>query len=236
MTKNRKRNMKTNFYVIAAVSAVTVTATTTSCVALATSGIGLAILKKVLLGGINKGLNIFSDKNSFLQNNLIDQAMPSQLRQINSTLESLGLKNLVAKEKDYIAQAAVYTVGVSRPILTNAVNNLTSADAVRIAQGGSGIATQILREKTESQLVAALTPKVNEKLNEFGIVKTINSALSGSNLLGSLLGQNNTQNIATNGLSNFATQQLVNGLFNIIQKDEVDNTSMIKNSLNQNTK
>ncbi|SFH95415.1 DUF4197 family protein [Halpernia frigidisoli] len=228
--------MKTNFYVIAAVSAVTVTATTTSCVALATSGIGLAILKKVLLGGINKGLNIFSDKNSFLQNNLIDQAMPSQLRQINSTLESLGLKNLVAKEKDYIAQAAVYTVGVSRPILTNAVNNLTSADAVRIAQGGSGIATQILREKTESQLVAALTPKVNEKLNEFGIVKTINSALSGSNLLGSLLGQNNTQNIATNGLSNFATQQLVNGLFNIIQKDEVDNTSMIKNSLNQNTK
>lgn len=228
--------MKANFYVIAAVSAVTIATTTTSCVAIASSGIGLAILKKVLLGGINKGLNIFSDKNSFLQNNLIDQAMPSQLRQVNSTLESLGLRNLVAKEKDYIAQAAVYTVNVSRPILTNAVNNLTSEDAVRIAQGGSGIATQVLREKTESQLVAALTPKVDQKLNEFGIVKTINSALSGSNLLGSLLGQSNTQNIATNGLSNFATQQLVNGLFNIIQKDEIDNTSMIKNSLNQNIK
>ena len=228
--------MKTNFYVIAAVSAVAITTTTTSCIALASSGIGLAILKRVLLGGINKGLNIFSDKNSFLQNNLIDQAMPSQLRQVNSTLESLGLKNLVAKEKDYIAQAAVYTVNVSRPILTNAVNNLTSQDAVRIAQGGSGIATQILREKTESQLVAALTPKVNEKLNQFGIINTINTALSGSNLLGSLLGQNNSQNLATNGLSNFATQQLVNGLFNIIQKDEVDNTAMIKNSLNQNLK
>jgi hypothetical protein len=228
--------MKTNFYVIAAVSAVTITTTTTSCIALASSGIGLAILKRVLLGGINKGLNIFSDKNSFLQNSLIDQAMPSQLRQVNSTLESLGLKNLVAKEKEYIAQAAVYTVNVSRPILTNAVNNLTSQDAVRIAQGGSGIATQILREKTESQLVAALTPKVNEKLNQFGIVNTINTALSGSNLLGSLLGQNNSQNLATDGLSNFATQQLVNGLFNIIQKDEVDNTAMIKNSLNQNLK
>lgn len=228
--------MKTKFYIIAAVSAITIATTTTSCVALASSGIGLVILKKVLLGGINKGLNIFSDKESFLQNNLIDQAMPSQLRQVNSTLESLGLKNLVAKEKDYIAQAAVYTVNVSRPILTNAVNNLTSQDAVRIAQGGSGIATQILREKTETQLVAALTPKVEEKLNEFGIVKTINTALSGSNLLGSLLGQKNSQNLATNGLSNFATQQLVNGLFNIIQKDEIDNTSMIKNSLDQNIK
>lgn len=228
--------MKINFYAIAAFSAITITTTTTSCVALASSDIGLAILKKILLGGINKGLNIFSDKNSFLQNNLIDQAMPSQLRQVNSTLESLGLKNLVAKEKDYIAQAAVYTVNVSRPILTNAVNNLTAQDAVRIAEGGSGIATQILREKTESQLISALTPKVDEKLNEFGIVKTINTALSSSNLLGSLLGENNSQTLATNSLSNFATQQLVNGLFNIIQKDEVDNTSTIKNALNQNLK
>ena len=234
--KRTKNIMNKKFYLIAAVSAFTITATTTSCVALVSSGIGLAILKKVLLGGINKGLNIFSDKQSFLQNNLIDQAMPSQLRQINSTLESLGLKNLVAKEKDYIAQAAVYTVNVSRPILTNAVNNLTPDDAARIAQGGTGIATQILRERTESQLIAALTPKVDEKLNEFGIVKTINTALNGSNLLGSLLGQKNSQNLASNGLSNFATQQLVNGLFNIIQKDESDNTGMIKNAVNQNIK
>lgn len=228
--------MKRNFIIVAAVSTFAIASTATSCVALATSGVGLAILKKVLLGGINKGLNIFSDKNSFLQNDLINQAMPSQLKQINSTLESLGLKNLVAKEKDYIAQAAVYTVGISRPILTNAVNNLTPEDVARIAQGGTGIATQILREKTESQLVAALTPRVNEKLNEFGIVKSINTALSGSNLLGSLLGQNNSQNLATNGLSNFATQQLVNGLFNIIQKNEMDNTAMIKNAINQNSK
>ncbi|MGS0747327.1 DUF4197 family protein [Halpernia sp. GG3] len=226
--------MNKKIYLIAAVSTFTIASTATSCVALVSSGIGLAILKKVLLGGINKGLNIFSDKQSFLQNNLIDQAMPSQLREINSTLESLGLKNLVAKEKDYIAQAAVYTVNVSRPILTNAVNNLTPDDAARIAQGGTGIATQILRERTESQLVAALTPKVDEKLNEFGIVKTINTALNGSNLLGSLLGQKNSQNLASNGLSNFATKQLVNGLFNIIQKDETDNTSMIKNAINQN--
>jgi hypothetical protein len=232
----KKLQMKKNFYIIAAISTVTIATTTISCTALASSGIGLTIIKNVLLGGINKGLNIFSDKNSFLQNGLIDQAMPSQLRQVNSNLESLGLKNLVAKEKDYIAQAAVYTVNVSRPILTNAVNNLTPEDAARIVQGGSGIATQILREKTETQLVAALTPKVDEKLNEFGILKTINTALSGNNLLGSLLGQNNTQSALSGGISHLATQQLVNGLFNIIQKNEVDNTSLIKNAIDQNLK
>ncbi|WP_417429300.1 DUF4197 family protein [Halpernia sp.] len=228
--------MKAKHFIIATVASVTLATTTTSCVALATSSFGLAILKKVLLGGITKGLDVFSDKNSFLANNLIDQALPSQLRQVNSTLESLGLKSLVTQEKDYIAQAASYTVGVSRPILINAVNNLTTEDAARIAQGGSGIATQILREKTESQLIAAITPKVDEKLNQFGIVKSINTALSGSNLLGSLFGQNNSQSLLSGGLSHLASQQLVNGLFNIIQKHEEDNSVVLKNAINQNIK
>lgn len=226
--------MKAKYFIIATASTFTLATTAQSCVALASTGIGLAILKKVLLGGISKGLNIFSDKNSFLQNNLIDKAMPSQLRQINSTLEGLGLKNLVDKERDYIAQAAVYTVDISRPILINAVNNLTTADAARIAQGDAGIATQILREKTETQLIAALAPKVDEKLNSFGIVKSINFALNGSNLLNNIFGQNSAQATSTSVLSKFATEQLVNGLFNIIQNDEVQNHQTIKNSLTQN--
>lgn len=226
--------MTKKFVLIAAVSTVSIATVTQSCVAIASSSVGLAILKRVLLGGITKGLNIFSDKESFLSNGLIDQALPSQLKQVNSTLVSLGLKNLVDKEKDYIAQAAYYTVNISRPILTNAVNNLTSEDAVRIAQGGTGIATQILREKTESQLVAAIVPKVDEKLNEFGILKSINTALSGSNLLGSLLGQNSSNNLASGGLSKLASEQLVNGLFNIIQKHEQDNTDVLKNAVSQN--
>ncbi|SEG57082.1 Protein of unknown function [Halpernia humi] len=229
--------MKKNFIIVAAVSTVAIASTATSCVALATSSVGLTIIKQVLLGGITKGLNIFKDKNSFLSNNLIDQAIPTQLQKVNSTLQSIGLSSLVAKEKDYIAQAAAYTVGVAQPILTNAVNNLTTEDAARIAQGGSGVATQILREKTESQLIAAITPKVDEKLNQFGIVKSINTALSGSNLLGSLLGNNNSNSSAlSGGLSHLASQQLVNGLFNIIQKHEIDNTSLLKNALNQNLK
>lgn len=229
--------MNRNFLIVAAVSTVAVTTTATSCVALATSSVGLTLIKQILLGGVTKGLNIFKDKNSFLSNNLIDQALPTQLQKVNSTLQSIGLSNLVSKEKDYIAQAAAYTVGVSQPILTNAVNNLTTEDAARIAQGGSGIATQILKEKTESQLIAAIAPKVDEKLNQFGIVKSINTALSGNNLLGSILGNGNSNSSAlSGGLSQLASQQLVNGLFNIIQKHEVDNTGMLKNALNQNAK
>lgn len=223
--------MKTNTIFVATMAVATLGTTTQSCVALATSSVGLAVLKQILLGGITKGLNIFSDKNSFLANQLIEAAMPQNLKDLNSTLQKLGLNSLVQKEKEYIAQAAAFTVDVSRPILTNAVNNLTAEDAARIIQGGSGTATQILKERTSEQLMAAIAPKVDAKLNEFGLVSTLNKALAGSNLLGTLMGGQSSSAL-TGGISNFASQQMVNGLFNIIQSHEQQNASTIMNSLN----
>lgn len=222
--------MKTKFLITATVATLAVSTVSHSCVALATSSIGLSIIKKILTGGISNGMSIFKNKDAFLSNNLVDQAMPSQLRSINSTLESIGLSNLVKKEKEYIAEAASFTANLAEPILINGVNSLTTDDAARIAQGGSGIATQVLKEKTESQLVAALAPKVDQKLNEFGIVKTINTALKGNSLLGGLLGQSNN-NTSASSLSTLASQQLVNGLFSIIANYEKQNTDLITNAL-----
>lgn len=224
--------MKRNTILVATMAVATLGTTTQSCLALATSSVGLAVLKQILLGGITKGLNIFSDKDSFMANQLIDAALPQQLRDLNSTLQKLGLSSLVQKEKQYIAQAAAFTVDVSRPILVNAVNSLTAEDAARIVQGGSGTATQILKEKTSQQLMAAIAPKVDAKLNEFGLVSSLNSALQGSNILGSILGTQNSTNSLTAGISRFASEQMVNGLFNIIESHEQQNATTIMNSLN----
>lgn len=220
--------MKSKTIIVAAISAITIGITAQSCVALATSAVGVAVIKNVLLGGITKGLGIFKNKDAFLQNNLIDKALPQQLQDINSVLGKVA-PNLVAKEKDYIAQAAAYTVNISEPILKNAVNSLTTEDITRIAQGGSGMATQILKEKTQTQLVAAISPKVDEKLNEFGIVKSINTALKGSSILDSLFGNGST-NTSFN-LSTLASQQLVNGLFNIVEDYEKQNSQQIFKAL-----
>lgn len=224
--------MKRNTILVATMAVATLGTTTQSCLALATSSVGLAVLKQILLGGITKGLNIFSDKDSFMANQLIDAALPQQLRDLNSTLQKLGLSSLVQKEKQYIAQAAAFTVDVSRPILVNAVNSLTAEDAARIVQGGSGVATQILKERTSQQLMAAIAPKVDAKLNEFGLVSSLNSALQGSNILGSILGTQNSTNSLTGGISRFASEQMVNGLFNIIESHEQQNATTIMNSLN----
>lgn len=223
--------MNRNTILVATMAVATLGTTTQSCLALATSSVGLAVLKQILLGGITKGLNIFSDKDSFLANQLIDAALPQQLKDLNSTLQKLGMNSLVQKEKEYIARAAAFTVETSRPILVNAVNSLTADDAARIIQGGSGAATQILKERTSEQLMAAIAPKVDAKLNEFGLVSSLNSALSGTNLLGGLFGNQNSTTSVTGGISRFASQQMVNGLFNIIENHERQNQTAIMNSL-----
>ncbi len=222
--------MKIKTVIVATAAIATISTTTQSCLALATSGVGLAIIKQVLLGGVKKGLGIFGNKQAFLENNLIDAALPQQLRDINSMLGKIA-PSLVAKEKDYIAQAAAFTVNVSEPILTNAVNSLTAEDVTKIANGGKGAATQLLREKTAQQLALAIQPKVDEKLNQFGIVKSINMALQGHNLLGSILGGSQSDLSATGGLSKLASEQMVNGLFNIIEEHEKQNSFQILDAL-----
>ena len=231
VVKLKSFEMRRNTILVATMAIATIGTTTQSCLAIATSSVGLTVLKQILLGGINKGLNIFSNKDSFLANQLIDAALPQQLKDINSALQKVGLNSLVQKEKDYIARAAAFTVDTSRPILNNAVNSLTAEDATRIIQGGSGAATKILRERTSEQLMAAIAPKVDAKLNEFGLVQTLNTALSGTNILGSIFGGQNSNNLATNAVSRFAAQQMVNGLFNIIENHEQQNSTTILNSL-----
>lgn len=216
-------------YIFAAIiifsTAAVITTSVQSCSTLATTDLGLAVIKRVLLGGINKGANIYGNKEAFLQNNLVDKALPGELRNINSTLEKIA-PSLVAKQREYIAEAAAYTVQISKPILENAVNSLNAQDVTRIIQGEKGTATLILKEKTQAQLIQAIAPRVEQELNKYGIVKTINTALSGSNILGSLLG-GNTNNVNAGGLSILASEQIVNGLFNIIEDHEKQNSATL---------
>ncbi len=140
--------MKAKTVIISGIALAAAGSTVQSCLALATSTVGVAIIKQILLGGITKGLNTFKDKNAFLQSNLIDQAMPQQLRNLNGVLEKVA-PSLVTKQREYIAEAAAYTVNTAQPILVNAVNGLTSDDITRIANGGKGAATKVLKEKTQ---------------------------------------------------------------------------------------
>lgn len=210
-------------------SGAAIISSTQSCMALATTDIGMAIVKRILLRGIDRAANTYSNKQAFMQSDLVERALPKNLRDIYNTLQRVA-PSLVTKQKENVASAAAYTVGVAKPILVNTVNNLTADDVRRIVQNGKGGATQVLMEKSSQQLVQAIAPRVEQELNKYGLAKTINTALSGSNILGGLLGGNRNE-VSTSALSNLVSEQIVTGMYNIIRQTEEESSNEIPTTI-----
>lgn len=219
-------------YIISAMlltgTGVFISSTVQSCTTLATTGVGMSVIKGFLIRAINNASNIYNNKEAFMSNDKINKALPSELVKINSILSKIS-PSLVQKEKEYIAEAAAYTVRTTSPILKNAVNNLTKEDVARITRGEKGTLTQVLKEKTYQEVVTAIMPKVDEKLNEYGLINKINTVLKGNQLLGSLFGNNNSP--ATDKISQLASEQIADGLFLLIEDYEKNNSKGILGAL-----
>lgn len=190
---------------------------------LGNSNVALNTVQKTLNGGLNNALTIFGDSDNFLSNALIEAAMPKELKQINSKLTDLGLSQIVAQEKAMIGQIANASVSTAKPIVENAINSITTQDAITIISGGKGAATQYLKDQSYTQLVDAISPVVSSQMDQLGVNQLLGNALGNNNalnsILGTVLGGNQSSSITQN-LNGAVTQQLVDGLFNIIEDTE----------------
>ncbi|WP_417444524.1 DUF4197 domain-containing protein [Joostella sp.] len=205
------------------------------------SNVVLNTTKSVLNSGTQDAFDVFGDSNEFMTNALIDAAMPQKLKDINSKLESLGLSSVVKKEQALISDIAEASITTAKPIVTKAINEMTAQDAIAIVSGGKGAATKYLKDKTYTDLTTAISPVVNQKTESLGVNSLLNNALGGSNsslngIFGAVLGTGSTDSGSAQ-LNDAITNQLVDGLFNIVEDVENDareNPSTILNSILNN--
>ncbi|MEH6703688.1 MAG: DUF4197 domain-containing protein [Galbibacter orientalis] len=205
------------------------------------SNVALNTVQSVLNNGTQEAFSVFGDSNEFMTNALIDAAMPQKLKDINNKLESLGLSSVVAKEKALISDIANASITTARPIVTKAINEMTTQDAIAIISGGKDAATSYLKDKTYNDLTTAIAPVVTDKTESLGINSLLNNALGGNNsslngVLGTVLGTGSTAS-GSEQLNDAVTKQLVDGLFNIVEQTENNvrsNPSTILNSVLSN--
>ncbi|EIJ39665.1 DUF4197 domain-containing protein [Galbibacter orientalis] len=205
------------------------------------SNVALNTVQSVLNNGTQEAFSVFGDSNEFMTNALIDAAMPQKLKDINNKLESLGLSSVVAKEKALISDIANASITTARPIVTKAINEMTTQDAIAIISGGKDAATSYLKDKTYNDLTTAIAPVVTDKTESLGINSLLNNALGGNNsslngVLGAVLGTGSTAS-GSEQLNDAVTKQLVDGLFNIVEQTENNvrsNPSTILNSVLSN--
>ncbi len=200
------------------------------------SNTSLNLVKQLLTSSTNQGFSILGDTKAFLTNALIEAVMPDELKSINTKLQNAGLGSLVEKEKQYIGKAAEASVDVAKPIITSAIQEMTISDAVSILSGGKGAATQYLKNKTQDKLIAAIQPQVESQLNSNGVTTLINNATKDKTLqtaIGLILGNKQTTSTDVSGsISQYASKQIVDGLFEVAKDYEVKNSSLGTNILN----
>jgi hypothetical protein len=195
-----------------------------------------AQIKNLLNNGANAAFGIFGgEPNNFLTHILIDAVMPKELKEINNKLTQMGLNSVVEKQKNIIGNVAKSSLVLMKPLVSNAIKNITPTEAISLISAKKGSATNYLRKTTEEQLIKSLTPIVSTELNKYGATKMLNTALGGSNILdslvGGLLGNKSNNSNTSNQLETLVTKQLVNGLYNVMLDSEMKN-NIITNGIN----
>ena len=126
-------------------------------------------LREALNNGINNSVEIVSKVDGYLQSPEIKIPFPPDAKKIEDRLRSLGMNKLVDDAILYINRAAEDAATEAKPIIVQAIKNMTVRDAINIVKGEDNEATNYLKKNTFDSLYKKFIPPIQtslEKVNE----------------------------------------------------------------------
>jgi hypothetical protein len=170
-------------------------------------------LKEALSVGSKRAVAATSQDNGFWENELIRISMPQELSTMASTLRSIGFGNKVDELELAMNRAAEKASAEAKPVLLNAVSEMTVTDAMGILRGGDTAATDYFKEKTSGTLREKFTPIVQEKMNQVGLYQQYNQLKSTYEALP-------LTKKSTFDLDQYVSDQGIEGLFTMLAQEE----------------
>lgn len=178
------------------------------------------LTQTIMLAAIQAVIGMLGNSNGYMSYGMNQNSMTGNLANIFSVLQKVS-PSLLNQAQSHVANAASSSVNVAMPILQNAVRNLSPAEWSAINAGGQNAAVQILRQKTEAQLMAALQPNIAGRIQKSGATQMLNQVIQGNQQLsGAFRG---TGEAVTNELSSAVTQQTVNTIFHLMENYQAQN-------------
>lgn len=171
-------------------------------------------LKQALNQGINREVSKLTVKDGFFKNELIKILLPEELQKVDNGLRKIGLSSLADEGLKLLNRAAEDATKEAVPIFVDAVKNISFNDAKNILLGDNRAATSYLENATQQALYAKFNPIINKKLNEVGATKLWSGAINKYNSLP-------LTNDVNPDLTDYVTQQALNGVFKVIAKEEL---------------
>lgn len=171
-------------------------------------------LKEALAKGTEQAVKRLGATNGFLTNALVKIPMPSELKQVDTTLRKLKQDQLADQFIDTMNRAAEKAVPLAAPVFAEAVKQMSIADAKAILNGPKDAATQYFSRTTRETLMKQFQPMVKQATDQVGLTASYKQLTDRAKILSPFM---RTQAL---DLDSYVTNKALDGLFAVVAQEE----------------
>ena len=131
-------------------------------------------LTQALTQSIDAAVDRLGVTNGFLDNPKVKIALPGSLQKAEGLMRSLGISKHADNLIVAMNRAAETATAEAKPILLEAMQNMSINDATGVLTGGDSSATQYFRSASAEELSQKILPIVKNATDQAGLLKRYN--------------------------------------------------------------
>jgi len=170
-------------------------------------------LKEALTRGAEFAISNLGKQDGFLGNPKVKIPLPGSLQKAEKGLRAIGMGKQADELVTTMNRAAEQAVVEAKPILVNAIKNMSWQDAKGILAGGDDAATQFFKRTTSAQIGEKFQPIVKQATAKVKLGKQYNKFAGKAAAMG-LIDEKDAD------LDSYVTQKAMDGLFLMIAEQE----------------
>lgn len=163
-------------------------------------GAGAAVAKLGVAGG-------------FMDNDKVKIKLPAKMEKARTLLQMTGQSQKLDELELSMNRAAEAAVPLAKPLLINAIKNMTVTDAKNILSGGETSVTDFFRQKTSAALGSKFLPLVKGVTDKAKLAASYNSVMAQAQKYGVAAQQEAT-------VESYVTKRATDGLYLMIAEEE----------------
>ncbi|MDD2884931.1 MAG: DUF4197 domain-containing protein [Dechloromonas sp.] len=170
-------------------------------------------LKEALSQGADYAVGALGKNGGFMGNEKVRIPLPGYLEQAAAGLRMFGMGAQADQLVETMNRAAENAVAVAKPVLGNAIRQMSVQDAKAILTGGDDSVTQYFKSSSSAALTAKFLPIVQSETKRLKLAEQYNKVASkaaGAGLLDS----------KDADIDRYVTQKAMDGLFLMIAEEE----------------
>lgn len=172
-------------------------------------------LKEALEIGIGKGSEALAKRDGYYKS-AYKILLPPEARKVADKLRNVpGFTNVEEKLLEKINRGAEDAAKKAKPIFVSAIRQMTFSDAMNILMGEKNAATSYLNRTTSDALYKEFNPVIVQSLDKFDARKYWADAVNAYNKI-PLVEKANPD------LDDYVTKQALNGLFSMVEEEELN--------------